>query len=46
MTDLERQQKRQAKLRPGRQFQRLKALYLKAEEQARIAFRDWLRKQK
>jgi hypothetical protein len=46
MTDLERQQRRQAKLRPGRQFERLKAVFLGAEETARAAFLDWLKRHK
>jgi hypothetical protein len=46
MTDLERQQRRQAKLRPVRQFERLKATFLNAEEAARSAFLDWLRDHK
>jgi hypothetical protein len=46
MTDLERQQRRQAKLRPTRQFERLKAAFLEAEEAARSAFLDWLKKHK
>jgi hypothetical protein len=46
MTGLERQQRHQAKLRPIRQFERLTAAFLAAEESAQSAFLDWLRTKK
>ena len=46
MTDLERQRRRQAKLRPARQFKRLTTAFITAEEAARTAFLDWLRKKR
>jgi len=46
MTDLERQQRRQAKLRPARQLARLTAAFIGAEANAREAFIRWLRKRK
>jgi hypothetical protein len=46
MTDSERQMRRYARQRPARQLARLTATFLAAEESARTAFLEWLRKQR
>jgi hypothetical protein len=46
MTATERSQRRYERQRPDRQLARLTAAFLAAEESARMAFIDWLRKKR
>jgi hypothetical protein len=46
MTDSERQRRRYERKRPERQFARITAAFLAAEQGARAAFIDWLRKKR
>ena len=46
MTATERSQRRYERQRPARQLARLTATFLAAEESARAAFIEWLRKKK
>jgi hypothetical protein len=46
MTDAERQRRRYERKRPERQLARMTAAFLAAEESARAAFMEWLRKKR
>jgi hypothetical protein len=46
MTDAERQRRRYERQRPARQIARMTKAFLQAEEAARVAFLDWLRKKR
>ena len=46
MTDSERQRRRYERKRPERQFARIAAAFLAAEQDARTGFIDWLRKKR
>ena len=46
MTDSERQKRRYERQRPARELARLTRVFLAAEESARTAFLEWLRKRR